>query len=284
MPATGCVPACTRSRGTPTPGPRCCARPARCAARWASAMFPRWARSTCRAAMRRRSWTASMPTLFPPCRSGRARYGLMLREDGIVFDDGTTSRLAADHFFVTTTTANAGPVHGASGIPSADLLAGAGRAACLGNRPMGLDVDCRAACARRRCCGACGGSIWRTRRFRSWRSARRESPAVPCACSASAFPVRWPTRSPRPGAMAVTVWEAVMQAGAPFGIEPYGMEALGPAADRERPCRRTGTEWADHGRRSRPWPHAEEARRLHRPRAGAAARADRSRTARIWSA
>ena len=25
---------------------------------------------------------------------GRARYGLMLREDGIVFDDGTTSRLA----------------------------------------------------------------------------------------------------------------------------------------------------------------------------------------------
>ncbi len=34
----------------------------------------------------------------------------MLREDGIAFDDGTTSRLAADHFFVTTTTANAGPV------------------------------------------------------------------------------------------------------------------------------------------------------------------------------
>ena len=41
---------------------------------------------------------------------GRARYGLMLREDGIVFDDGTISRLAPDHFFVTTTTANAGPV------------------------------------------------------------------------------------------------------------------------------------------------------------------------------
>jgi sarcosine oxidase subunit alpha len=41
---------------------------------------------------------------------GRARYGLMLREDGILFDDGTTSRLAEDHFFVTTTTANAAPV------------------------------------------------------------------------------------------------------------------------------------------------------------------------------
>lgn len=41
---------------------------------------------------------------------GKARYGLMLREDGIVMDDGTTSRLAADHFFMTTTTANAAKI------------------------------------------------------------------------------------------------------------------------------------------------------------------------------
>lgn len=41
---------------------------------------------------------------------GRARYGLMLREDGFVFDDGTVSRLGEEHFFVTTTTAMAGAV------------------------------------------------------------------------------------------------------------------------------------------------------------------------------
>jgi methylglutamate dehydrogenase subunit C len=41
---------------------------------------------------------------------GKARYGLMLREDGFVMDDGTTARLAADHYVMTTTTANAGPV------------------------------------------------------------------------------------------------------------------------------------------------------------------------------
>jgi sarcosine oxidase subunit alpha len=41
---------------------------------------------------------------------GKARYGLMLREDGFVFDDGTVSRFDAEHFFVTTTTAMAGPV------------------------------------------------------------------------------------------------------------------------------------------------------------------------------
>ncbi|MBL8582224.1 MAG: sarcosine oxidase subunit alpha family protein [Rhizobiaceae bacterium] len=41
---------------------------------------------------------------------GKARYGIMLREDGIVYDDGTTSRLAEDHYFLTTTTAKAGLV------------------------------------------------------------------------------------------------------------------------------------------------------------------------------
>ncbi|HET8728029.1 MAG TPA: sarcosine oxidase subunit alpha family protein [Alphaproteobacteria bacterium] len=38
---------------------------------------------------------------------GRARYGVMLREDGMVFDDGTVSRLADRRFMITTTTANA---------------------------------------------------------------------------------------------------------------------------------------------------------------------------------
>ena len=38
---------------------------------------------------------------------GKVRYGVMLREDGFVFDDGTAARLGAEHFLVTTTTANA---------------------------------------------------------------------------------------------------------------------------------------------------------------------------------
>ena len=41
---------------------------------------------------------------------GKARYGLMLREDGMVYDDGTVSRLGEAHFLVTTTTAMAGGV------------------------------------------------------------------------------------------------------------------------------------------------------------------------------
>lgn len=38
---------------------------------------------------------------------GKVRYGLMLREDGICYDDGTTARFSETHFVMTTTTANA---------------------------------------------------------------------------------------------------------------------------------------------------------------------------------
>jgi sarcosine oxidase subunit alpha len=41
---------------------------------------------------------------------GRVRYGLMLREDGLVLDDGTTARLGENHYLMTTTTAAAGLV------------------------------------------------------------------------------------------------------------------------------------------------------------------------------
>jgi heterotetrameric sarcosine oxidase alpha subunit len=47
---------------------------------------------------------------FSTLKVGRARYGLMLREDGFAMDDGTTARLGDQHFVMTTTTANAGKV------------------------------------------------------------------------------------------------------------------------------------------------------------------------------
>ena len=38
---------------------------------------------------------------------GRCKYGLMLGEDGMVFDDGVTARLAENHYFMTTNSGNA---------------------------------------------------------------------------------------------------------------------------------------------------------------------------------
>jgi sarcosine oxidase subunit alpha len=43
---------------------------------------------------------------------GHCRYGLMCKEDGMVMDDGVTSRLAPNHFLMTTTTGNAALVLG----------------------------------------------------------------------------------------------------------------------------------------------------------------------------
>lgn len=47
---------------------------------------------------------------FSTLQLGRVRYGLMLREDGTVMDDGTTARLGAQHYLMTTTTAAAADV------------------------------------------------------------------------------------------------------------------------------------------------------------------------------
>ncbi len=47
---------------------------------------------------------------FSTLAVGRVRYGLMLREDGYVMDDGTSARLGEDHYLMTTTTAAAGLV------------------------------------------------------------------------------------------------------------------------------------------------------------------------------
>ncbi|MBY5931534.1 sarcosine oxidase subunit alpha family protein [Tateyamaria omphalii] len=48
--------------------------------------------------------------MFSTLKENRVRYGLMLREDGHLMDDGTTARLGENHYVMTTTTAAAGQV------------------------------------------------------------------------------------------------------------------------------------------------------------------------------
>ncbi|SFD47497.1 sarcosine oxidase subunit alpha [Sulfitobacter brevis] len=48
--------------------------------------------------------------MFSTLKVGRVRYGLMLREDGHVMDDGTCARLGETRYLMTTTTAAAGAV------------------------------------------------------------------------------------------------------------------------------------------------------------------------------
>ena len=47
---------------------------------------------------------------FDTLKVGKVRYGVMLREDGFIYDDGTTTRIAENEYMMTTTTANAAGV------------------------------------------------------------------------------------------------------------------------------------------------------------------------------
>jgi sarcosine oxidase subunit alpha len=157
---------------------------------------------------------------------GRARYGLMLREDGIVFDDGTTSRLAEDHFFVTTTTANAGPVmqhmefYLQTVWPDLDVtlasvtdqwaamsIAGPQARATISKIVDGLDLSNAA--------------------FPFMAVADATVRGCPVRVFRISFSGELAYEIATPAGHAEAVWTAVLEAGEEFKIEPYGVEALG---------------------------------------------------------
>ncbi len=159
---------------------------------------------------------------------GRARYGLMLREDGFVMDDGTTARLGEHHYVMTTTTANAGKVFQHLEFchqwlwPELDVrfisvtdqwaqIALAGPKARDVLQKIvddGCDVSNAAfpymAAGEMRFCGGVKGRLFRL----SFSGELAYEIAVPARYG---------------NALA----EALMAAGAEFGIVPYGTEALG---------------------------------------------------------
>ena len=157
---------------------------------------------------------------------GRARYGLMLREDGIVFDDGTTSRLAEDHFFVTTTSTNAGPVmaHMEFYLQTcwAELdvqlasvtdqwagmsVAGPQSRATISKIVEGLDLGDEA--------------------FPFMAVGEGHIRGCPVRVLRISFSGEQAYEIMTPAGYALAVWTAVLEAGEAFGITPYGLEALG---------------------------------------------------------
>lgn len=164
--------------------------------------------------------------LFSTLAVGRARYGLMLREDGLAFDDGTTWRLGEHEFLMTTTTANAGkvmqhleylldivwPELRVSLTSVTDQWAGAAiggpksrevLAACV----TGTAVDNEALPFM----GIVHGEI-------------AGAPVMICRLSFSGERAYEVYCGAGHGSH---VWDALMAAGEPFGIVPYGLEALG---------------------------------------------------------
>src|SRR5690606_28762507 len=163
---------------------------------------------------------------FSTLAVNKARYGLMLREDGFAFDDGTTWRLGEHEFLMTTTTANAGavmqhldyfldvvwPELRVNLTSVTDQWAGAAIAG-----PKSREV--LAACVRDTAVD--DGNL----PFMGIVHGRIDgAPVMICRLSFSgerAYEVYCGAGHGR------HVWEALVAAGEPFGIVPYGLEALG---------------------------------------------------------
>jgi sarcosine oxidase subunit alpha len=156
---------------------------------------------------------------------GKCRYGLMLDENGMVMDDGVTTRLAENHFLVTTTTGGAARVltwlerwlqtewpelkvyltsvteHYATAAVVGPKSRAVLQAACR-------DVDFDAAAFP----------------FMSYREATVAG--VPARIMRISFSGELAYEVNVRGDQAPAVWEALVAAGAPHGITPYGTETM----------------------------------------------------------
>ncbi|MGY5116782.1 sarcosine oxidase subunit delta family protein [Streptomyces sp. 900105755] len=166
-------------------------------------------------------YTNMMSTL----KVGMIRYGVMCRPDGMVFDDGTVIRLAPDRFLVTTTTGNAAAVldwmeewlqtewpdlrvHCTSVTEqwATVALVGPASRAVLGSLAPGLAVSSD------------------DFPFMAWRDTTVAGlDARVCRISFSGELAYEINVSPW---HAVTLWDALYEAGAPYGITPYGTETM----------------------------------------------------------
>ncbi len=158
---------------------------------------------------------------FSNLRVGRIRYGLLCSDDGTIMDDGTVSRLADDHYFVTTTTGNVDlveewlkwwsigqdvsvHVNNVTSDYAAVNVAGPYARQTL-SKLTKVDLSPGA--------------------FRYMRFARGEIAGIPAMFLRIGFVGETGWEVHVPAEYGESLWEAVMEAGSEFGIRPFGLEA-----------------------------------------------------------
>ena len=156
---------------------------------------------------------------------GRARYGIMLREDGMLFDDGTTSRLAAAHFLVTTTTANSAAV--------LEHLEFHLQTVCSSLEVVLTDVADQwaqfavAGPRAREVVAAVAPELdLSNESFPFMAVAATPLAGIPGRLFRISFSGELAYELAVPASAAAAVWDAVLVAGERFGIRPYGLDAL----------------------------------------------------------
>jgi sarcosine oxidase subunit alpha len=157
---------------------------------------------------------------------GKVRYGVMLREDGFVMDDGTVARLGPQHFVITTTTANAAKV-----LEHLDFC----RQVLWPELDLSI-VPVTEEWAQLSIAGPCARDVLQKVVDRASDIANEALPYMACTeVTVGGVPGRLFRVSfsgelayeiALPASYGDALMRALMEAGAEFGIAPYGTEAL----------------------------------------------------------
>jgi sarcosine oxidase, subunit alpha len=168
-----------------------------------------------------RMYTNAMSTL----KVGRIRYGLMLGLDGMAFDDGVAMRLAEDRYLVTTTTGGAAKVldHFEEWLQTEwpDLLV-----FCTSVTEQWATIAVAGPQARE-VLAAADTAIDLSREafpFMTFRDG--EVGGVPARVARISFSGELAFEVNVAGSNGRGIWEALVAAGDPFGLTPYGTEAM----------------------------------------------------------
>ena len=154
---------------------------------------------------------------------GRARYALMTDQTGVVIDDGVACRLHERHFYVTATTGAVDQVY---------------RQMTWFNAQWKMDVDVANVTAAYAGINLAGPhardgarrsspatSTSRRRRSPTWQRAVGKLAGIPVRILRVGFVGELGYEIHVPSGLGEALWDALMEAGRPFGIGPFGVEA-----------------------------------------------------------
>lgn len=156
---------------------------------------------------------------------GRGRYGLMLRDDGRLLDDGVVFRLDASRFWLTTTSGNADLVHGWLEQLRQLRLAGGDEALVT---PVGAQWTTLVACgpsARSLLAGCTEGVDLSAQAFPFMAMREARVAGVQARIFRVSFTGELSFEVNLPARQGVRVWEALWAEGRRYGLEAIGSEA-----------------------------------------------------------
>jgi sarcosine oxidase subunit alpha len=156
---------------------------------------------------------------------GKARYGVMLNDDGVVLDDGTTTRLSDERFFMTTTTAQAGEVMSwleyLLETQWTDLKV---QVTSLTDEWAAMAVSGPQSRAALRL--AFPGADLSNESLPYMGCLEFDHDGVTVRLIRLSFSGELAYEAYVPADCGIALWERMLRAGAPLGIRPYGLEAL----------------------------------------------------------